>query len=124
MPSIYDGCASTGKDALNGPAVSRPGAPCPDGPLDEGYLLDKLEGGFALLTLGDTKAPLSMVCHGIAPQHVHIGTPTAALRERYLGDAPGAVYLVRPDHHIVARWPHADEAEISAAMGQAIGLEV
>lgn len=124
MPSVYDGCDLTGEDELCGLAVSRPGAPCPDAPLGEGYLLDKLGSGFTLLTLGDVEKPLAMVCHGIAPQHLHVATPSDPLRERYLGSAPGAAYLIRPDHHIVARWNVVDEAAISSAIARSIGLEV
>jgi 3-(3-hydroxy-phenyl)propionate hydroxylase len=36
--------------------------------------------------------------------------------QRYLGDAPAAVYLLRPDQHVAARWPSYNEPEIRAAL--------
>ena len=46
MPCNYVGHSLTGEDALaGGPARSQPGMPCPDAPLDNGYLLSKLGGG-------------------------------------------------------------------------------
>ena len=38
--------------------------------------------------------------------------PTPEVTARYLGDAPSALYLVRPDQVIAARWVTADEATI------------
>lgn len=46
------------------------------------------------------------------------GGPLAA---RYLGDAPSAVYLIRPDQHIAARWIEADTASAAAAFHTAMG---
>ena len=37
-------------------------------------------------------------------------------RERYLGDAAKAVYLMRPDQHVAARWTDYDEAAVIAAL--------
>jgi 3-(3-hydroxy-phenyl)propionate hydroxylase len=45
----------------------------------------------------------------------------AALRQRYLSSAPGAVYLMRPDQHVAARWLRFDEASVRAALKKAIG---
>jgi len=59
VPSIHDGSPLNTADALaGGPARSRPGAPCPDAPLDRGYLLERLGGRFTLMTLNaDAPAP-------------------------------------------------------------------
>ncbi|WP_434622477.1 hypothetical protein [Tabrizicola sp. M-4] len=40
---------------------------------------------------------------------------------RYLGSAKSAVYLIRPDQHVTARWDRFDEAAVAAALAQAIG---
>jgi 3-(3-hydroxy-phenyl)propionate hydroxylase len=52
--------------------------------------------------------------------------PTSAntndsLRTRFLGDAACAVYLIRPDQHIAARWETYDEHAVAHAIGKAIG---
>jgi len=54
---------------------------------------------------------------------VSITDPDDALRSRYLGDQHGAVYLIRPDQHVVARWPAFDSDEIAAAMNNALAKE-
>lgn len=42
--------------------------------------------------------------------------PTGALKERYLGDAASAVYLMRPDQHVAARWTTFDADAVAAAV--------
>jgi len=37
--------------------------------------------------------------------------------------APGTVYLVRPDGHVLARWKDADAATVAAAIGHALGAD-
>jgi len=49
--------------------------------------------------------------------------PTPEITDRYLGDAAGAVYLIRPDQHVAARWPAYDEPAVKAALKRAIGKE-
>jgi 3-(3-hydroxy-phenyl)propionate hydroxylase len=43
------------------------------------------------------------------------------LRRRYLGDQPQAIYLIRPDQVVAARWISAKADEITAAMAAAWG---
>ncbi len=119
VPCAYDGFPLFGADALSGPAGSRPGTACPDAPTDDGYLLDLLGGEFILLALG-AAVPQPVSAHGIAPRIVHIPRPSPLLSERYLGDANAAVYLIRPDQHVVARWPEFDANLVSDALGTAI----
>ena len=45
------------------------------------------------------------------------------MRDRYLGDAANAVYLIRPDQHVAARWPVYDTAMVRAALRRAIGKD-
>jgi 3-(3-hydroxy-phenyl)propionate hydroxylase len=120
VPCSYDGFALFGEDALNGPAVSRPGAACVDAPYQGGFLLDHLSGVFTVLALGGT-APAAITAEGITTNVVHIADPNAQISARYLGEASQAVYLIRPDQHIVARWPNYDADAISAAIQTAIG---
>ena len=44
-----------------------------------------------------------------------------ALAERYLGGAEAAVYLIRPDQHVAARWTAFDAEAVTAALATAKG---
>ena len=44
------------------------------------------------------------------------------LRERYLGSAERAVYLLRPDQHVAARWTEFDAGAVRRAALNAMGL--
>ena len=48
---------------------------------------------------------------------------TETLAERYLGDAKSAVYLIRPDQHVVGRWTSYDAEDVAAAMRKSIGKD-
>jgi 3-(3-hydroxy-phenyl)propionate hydroxylase len=126
VPCTYDGLSLTGEDALpGGPARTRPGSPCPDAPLGNRFLLNALGGGFAILTI-DADAPDAVTEDGVSAARMAISAaddPTGALAARYLGTAKSAVYLVRPDQHVVARWDSYDEAALRAALRRACGKE-
>ena len=96
------------------PGHTRPGAPCPDAPLANDFLLDHLGHQFTLLALG-AAPPEGTGLATLTPQI------TDALRTRYLGDAPKALYLIRPDQHIAARWPSATTDEVDQALARATG---
>ena len=125
VPCVYDGLSLNTPDALDGaPARSRPGAPCPDAPLADGFLLDRLGGNFVLLCI-DAPGPEPTVLAGIALGCVAVSRaddPTGALGARYLGAAASAVYLIRPDQHIAARWPAYEPAAVAAALRTACCL--
>jgi len=120
VPCVYDGFAGFGPDALSGPDVTRPGAPCPDAPVGEGFLLDRLAEGFTLLSLGDVEAG-DVDTGEVAVARADIPDPSPDLRARYLGKHPGAIYLLRPDQHVIARWPSFDAGQIATALARAIG---
>ena len=124
MPCNYVGHSLTGEDALaGGPARSQPGMPCPDAPLDNGFLLSKLGGGFTLMTL-NTNALSSQEIEGIEIAQIALSVTSdtnKTLGERFLGTAESAVYLIRPDQHIVARWPDYDAARVQMAVATALG---
>jgi 3-(3-hydroxy-phenyl)propionate hydroxylase len=48
---------------------------------------------------------------------------TGALRDRYLGAAAQAVYLIRPDQHVAARWDSYDARALRAALRKATGKD-
>lgn len=123
VPCFYDGLALNGADDLPGaPDRSRPGAPCPDAPLGDGYLLDHLGNDFVVLSI-NTDAPDISEAEGVALRHVHVADVGGALAERWLGTAPAGVYLIRPDQHVAARWASYDETALRAALRRACGKD-
>ena len=126
LPKIYGGQPFEDHDFLGGPERTRPGAPAVDAPLQDGWLLDRLGNRFQLLEVGAPGAPpeTSVNDHAVPLDLVSLGAdddPTGLLKERYLGDHSAAVYLLRPDQHIVARWPAFDQASIDRTLAAAIG---
>lgn len=125
VPCTYDGSPLNSEDGLNGPARTRPGSPCPDAPLGDGYLLSKLGNDFILLTI-NADAPDSIEEDGINVTRLALTSADDAsglIAERYLGDAKSAVYLIRPDQHVAARYDSYDENKIRAALRRATGKE-
>jgi 3-(3-hydroxy-phenyl)propionate hydroxylase len=121
----------------------RPGAPADDAPLADGrWLLQALNpDGFTLLLFvaggadASTGADATDGRMGGGDAAVHAGRALAdvdGLRtvplpcdgpaaQRY--DArPGTAVLLRPDHHVAARWRRPDPAAVQAAMRRACGL--
>ncbi|SMX26068.1 3-(3-hydroxy-phenyl)propionate/3-hydroxycinnamic acid hydroxylase [Pelagimonas phthalicica] len=127
VPCTYDGLSLNGPDDLTGgPARTRVGSACPDAPLGAGYLLSQLGNGFQILTI-DADAPDEITVDGVTAKRLAITASddaTGALTERYLGDAASAVYLIRPDQHVAARWDRFDEQAVQAALQIACGKEV
>ncbi|WP_319824830.1 FAD-dependent oxidoreductase [Thalassovita sp.] len=124
VPCTYDGSPLNNADLLDGPTRSRPGSPCADVPLNGGYLLDKLGDRFTLMTI-NVDAPAMLDVDGVEITNLALTSEGAdpALSERYLGCASGAVYLIRPDQHVAARWGRYDETAVRAALRRAIGKE-
>ena len=124
MPCSYDGFALFGTDALtDGPEQTRPGAPCPDAPIGDDYLLDQLDGSFVVVAIGDAQGE-AVAVHGVEARLLTLEAPTQAMRMRYLSENhKGAVYLIRPDQHIVARWETFDKAQVENALALAIGKQ-
>lgn len=123
LPCSYDGSRLNGADCAAMPARTRPGSPCPDAPLAAGWLLARLGGGFTLLTI-DAAAPESLVAQGmVVPRLALSAEANDALRARYLGEAASAVYLIRPDQHVAARWASYDDASLRAALARALAME-
>ncbi|MEL7343364.1 MAG: FAD-dependent oxidoreductase [Pseudomonadota bacterium] len=112
-PCTYDGSPLNGPDAPALPTRTRPGAVALDAPIPDGWLLDQIGGTFRVLAIG-TDAPDT----GLPTLDLAV---TDAISQRYLGDAPQAIYLIRPDQHIAARWTQTDAAAIAAAHKTAMG---
>jgi len=125
VPCIHDGSPLNGPDTADLPAATRPGAPAPDAPLGNGWLLDRLGGRFQFLSI-DAAAPERIEANGIAVERVGVSAnddPSGALAERWLGKARSGVYLLRPDQHVAARWTTFDAAAAEAAVKRASGQE-
>jgi len=126
VPCVYDGLSLNGPDALpGGPSRSRVGSACPDAPLGDGFLLSGLGNDFVILTI-DADAPKALQEDGIAVRRVAVSSgddPSGMLSERYLGEARSAVYLIRPDQHVAARWGAFDETALRGALRTAYGRE-
>jgi 3-(3-hydroxy-phenyl)propionate hydroxylase len=128
VPCTYDGSPLVSADALTGgPPRTRPGSPCPDVPLGEDdYLLRHLGDRFVLLTI-DCEAPDEIEEEGVTVTRLALTTQddrTGFLKERYLGDAPSAVYLIRPDQHVAARRIEYNETLMRTALRRTLGKEV
>lgn len=119
VPCAYDGSPLNTADALpGGPDNTRPGAPCVDAPVDGGYLLAQISSGFTLLTF-NADAPEMLEESGVTVRRLAL-SPDDILKARYLGSATSAVYLVRPDQHVAARWGAFDEPAVRGAIRRSI----
>ena len=99
----------------------RPGAAALDAPLGDGWWLDRLGGGFAVLRFAEPggAAEKEAAAAGEGPP-VHCVRPEGLLAARYDG-RPGTTWLFRPDQHAAARWRRFDPARIAAAVQRARG---
>lgn len=129
VPCTYDGSRLNSVDALDGgPARTRPGSTCPDAPLGDGFLLSALgaatDARFQIVAI-DAECPETFTAHGIKCDILRLSAKdNPVLKERYLGDASGAIYLIRPDQHVAARWTAWDEQAATSALSRAIGKEL
>ncbi|MCI3207478.1 MULTISPECIES: FAD-dependent monooxygenase [Pandoraea] len=120
-----------------GPTV---GAPAPNVKLgDNDYLYDHLGAAFHLVTFGDPPlddtlrqevvtwrergVPVQVVAfalsqHSVAGADLTLPDPTGHAAAKY-GAEDGTTYLVRPDHHICARWLKLDATRLADALAHA-----
>ncbi|PQO22529.1 FAD-dependent oxidoreductase [Rhodobacteraceae bacterium WD3A24] len=123
VPCTYDEGPLNGPDATGLPARTRPGSAAADAPIGDGWLLDRLGEGFTLMAI-DADIPDGVEDGGIAATPLRLSaTDNPELAARYLGDASGAVYLMRPDQHIAARWTGFDDTAVAAALRRAAGRQ-
>ena len=125
VPSVYDNSTLNGPDNMNLPIRTRVGSPCPDVKLKDGYLLDLLGNKFVLLTI-NAEAPNELTEGDMSAYRIALDNnddSEGLLRERYLGNQERAVYLIRPDQHICARWQNFDESSVKNTLLHAVGRE-
>ena len=116
-------------DAFDAPAAA-PGAPCPDAPvtLPDGsaaWLLECLGAGFTLLVVGhdplaSSRLPLPVPLAQLRLGE-HLNDPRGVLAAR-LDAGEQAVYLIRPDRVIAARWRAPSAQQIAQALARSLGL--
>ena len=122
LPCFYDNSLFITPDTTDGPARSRPGAPCPDVSLPDGYLLQYLSDNFTVLWLNSAPPSTSAKTDlAVTTLVLHAkDDPSGPLKDRYLDPADRAVYLIRPDQHITARWFNFDPTAIQCALDHAL----
>lgn len=94
------------------PKGARPGAVAPDAPLATGWMSEALGRDFVLLCL-NCKPPSGTGLRVVTPE------VTELIARRYLADVTQAIYLIRPDQVVAARWISTDSQAIKAAMADA-----
>ena len=116
VPAIYDGSPLNGPDTPDLPESTRSGAPITDAPTPDGWLSTRLGGRFQVLGLDCDPPEVT----GAEAMRIDTG-PAPELAARYLGGAARAVYLIRPDQHIAARWTDPAAADVASALLRAKG---
>jgi len=126
QPCDYAGLPAIGPEALKG--AMRAGRPCSDAPViradgTPGWLLEQLGAAPCALVFVDDEAQraraeadgsdcgirgLRVITVGArGTRATGLSDPQGLVRSRY-GGAAGVTYLIRPDQHVLARWPHCD----------------
>jgi 3-(3-hydroxy-phenyl)propionate hydroxylase len=99
------------------------GAPAPDAPIRidgrDGFLLERLRGGFHLIC-ADGPAPQGLP-KNIGVTVIDANADTAGLFQQRYDATPGAVFLLRPDQHLAARWRAFDRGKLDKALARALG---
>jgi 3-(3-hydroxy-phenyl)propionate hydroxylase len=127
-PACYDGSPLNGPDgfAEGDTPDRRPGAAALDVPLDGGWLLDRTGDSFAAVWLGRDSPQESLAA--VRPAVETAGMPLGFLTvadatacQRYGADRAPALYLLRPDGHVAARWREPTPGALAAALARASG---
>ncbi|HEY6023529.1 MAG TPA: FAD-dependent oxidoreductase [Pseudolabrys sp.] len=124
VATVYNTALSTPDEETFG-GTARLGAPIPDAPVctgdgRDGHLLEYLGGEFTLLHMKNGALR-------DAPDGIKVTTIGADLIDRSgllarrLDATPGAVFLLRPDQHLCARWRHFDLCKVETAYARARG---
>lgn len=135
VPStLHDSVLNTADaDAFEGKLV--PGAPAADAPIacadgSAGWLLRELNPtGFSALVFGDDsgggdlaeRSARAVAEADPAVKVVRVASSSAhALATQRYDARPGTVYLLRPDHHVCARWRQPDTRDVRTALDHAL----
>ena len=96
-----------GADHPSLPKASRPGSVAPDALIENGWLLPQLAGHVTLLAVGQDGFDVD------GAERMDIDA-NQYIRDRYLGQSDRALYLIRPDQVVAARWVYAGMETIGA----------
>ncbi|MBL8568520.1 MAG: FAD-dependent oxidoreductase [Phreatobacter sp.] len=123
VPSTYDTPLST-PDGAEWAGTARLGAPVPDVPVERpdggrGYLSELVDARFTLIVTGEAPEPVAGCAMLMACRDFHDAEGLFAAR---FDATPGAVFLLRPDGHLAARWRAFDGSGIAAALRRAKGF--
>lgn len=124
VPATYDRSPLNSDDLTTLPLRSRPGSVLPDVRLKDGYLLDRLTGNHFTLLVINQKEPKTGKIAGIDVVPLSLSSEddiSGQLQERLLGPSNTAVYLIRPDQHVAARWENYDSGKVESGLKKAIG---
>ena len=145
-PCSYPSSPLNTPDSDHFGAGVEPGSPCPDAPVGggngSGWLLNHIGNRFSLLLKGEVDSgKLDQLVSSVNAlgqvldliyidsagnpkgQAMHLRDDKGALNQRYdLGES--AVYLIRPDQHVAARWQRLDSDAVVAALQRALGSEL
>jgi 3-(3-hydroxy-phenyl)propionate hydroxylase len=144
VPCTYEDSPLNTPDSAAFHEQMRPGSACIDAPISspagEQWLLEILGNRFVLLASGQAIAAASALqdcCRqlqqrGIDARLVCIDEAGAAATAGHIVDREGilaqrydlhetALYLIRPDQHVCARWREADPSAVLAAVDRALG---
>jgi 3-(3-hydroxy-phenyl)propionate hydroxylase len=123
VASTYDTPLSTpDEDVWAGTA--RRGAPVPDVPVarsdgGRGFLSEALKTRFTLIVTGEAAEPVEGCAMLVVGRDLVDMDGLFAAR---FDASPGAVFLLRPDGHLAARWRAFDGAKVAAALRRAKGF--
>ena len=129
--ACYDASPLNGPDgfAADECVQARPGAAALDTPVDGGWLLRRLGGGFSGVWFRPDGGIPEIVAHveaALARRAVPVNSLAIASREaigvRYGAELRPAYYLFRPDAHVAARWRHPVPEAVAAALDRAIAI--
>ncbi len=124
VATVHDSTLST-PDEQDFAGTARLGAPVPDAPVrttrgEKGFLLERLSDGFELIHFKNGAAPVAPHGTKLTVIGETLLDPAGTLAQR-LDATPGATYLLRPDHHVCARWRSFDAGKVAAARNRALG---
>jgi 3-(3-hydroxy-phenyl)propionate hydroxylase len=137
VPAVLHDSALNTPDADVFDGWMGPGAPMDDAPVtvngEARWLLRELSrtDGFTLLVFGGASPALLVTPVPLAVRRVQMpGSPATAddivdtegHMTRRCDARPATVYLLRPDHHVAARWRAFDAAAVQAALARALCL--
>jgi 3-(3-hydroxy-phenyl)propionate hydroxylase len=114
------------RDAFEG--AMNPGTNCADAPVlrngRPSWLLSELGDGFTVLVFGARPASGPVRDGDVEVPVLSVGSDLidvdGLLATRYDGQ-PGTTYLIRPDHHVAARWRSFNPLQVQAAIARACG---